>query len=114
MNTVYIVTEFMPGGTFVNFLRKEGCNQTKKKLCRMCIDVCQVSKTYQIARTLYMTVHGIVYILIFQTKDVTLLGMYTALLQPHTFTHRAWPTWNRCTASTETWLPRTAWWGTEI
>jgi serine/threonine protein kinase len=39
---VYIVMEFMPGGAFLDFLRKKGCNQTKKKLCRMCVDVCQV------------------------------------------------------------------------
>ena len=39
---VYIVMEFMPGGSFLDFLRKKGCNQTKKKLCGMCVDACQV------------------------------------------------------------------------
>ena len=39
---VYIVMEFMPGGAFLDFLRKKGCNQTKKKLCGMCVNACQV------------------------------------------------------------------------
>ena len=39
---VYIVMEFMPGGAFLDYLRKKGCNQTKKKLCTMCVDACQV------------------------------------------------------------------------
>jgi serine/threonine protein kinase len=39
---VYIVMEFMPGGPFLDFLRRKDCNQTKKKLCGMCVDVCQV------------------------------------------------------------------------
>ena len=41
---VYIVMEFMPGGAFLDFLRKKGCNQTKKKICNMCIDACRVSE----------------------------------------------------------------------
>ncbi len=40
---VYIVMEFMPGGTLLDYLRKKGCQQTKKKLCSMCVDVSRVS-----------------------------------------------------------------------
>ena len=47
---VYIVMEFMPGGAFLDFLRKKGCSQTKKKLCLMCIDACQVSHRCIIAQ----------------------------------------------------------------
>jgi len=35
---VYIVMEFMPGGAFLDFLRKKGGHQAKKKLCLMCVD----------------------------------------------------------------------------
>ena len=45
---VYIVMEFMPGGAFLDFLRKKGCNQTKKKLCGMVVDACQVRNEVQI------------------------------------------------------------------
>ena len=40
---VYIVMEFMPGGALLDYLRKKGCQQTKKKLCSMCVDVSRVS-----------------------------------------------------------------------
>ena len=39
---VYIVMEFMPGGSFLDFLRKKGGQQTKKKICNMVIDACKV------------------------------------------------------------------------
>ena len=39
---VYIVMEFMPGGSLLDFLRKRGSQQTKKKLCGMCVDACRV------------------------------------------------------------------------
>ncbi len=35
---VYIVMELMPGGAFLNYLRNKGMQQTKKKLCQMCVD----------------------------------------------------------------------------
>ena len=35
---IYIIMELMPGGAFLDFLRKKGAHQTKKKLCKMCID----------------------------------------------------------------------------
>ena len=41
---VYIVMEFMPGGALLEFLRKKGSHQTKKKLCLMCVDACRVSQ----------------------------------------------------------------------
>ena len=37
---VYIVMELMPGGAFLDFLRRKGDRQTKKKLNQMCIDAC--------------------------------------------------------------------------
>ena len=37
---VYIVLELMPGGAFLDFLRRKGDRQTKKKLNQMCIDAC--------------------------------------------------------------------------
>ena len=40
---VYIVMEFMPGGALLDFLRKKGSQQSKKKLCMMCVDACKVS-----------------------------------------------------------------------
>ena len=39
---VYIVMEFMPGGALLDFLRKKGSQQTKKKLCSMCVDASRV------------------------------------------------------------------------
>ena len=39
---VYIVMEYMPGGSLLDFLRKKGTQQTKKKLCGMCVDACRV------------------------------------------------------------------------
>ena len=39
---VYIVMEFMPGGALIEFLRKKGSRQTKKKLCSMCMDASRV------------------------------------------------------------------------
>ena len=39
---VYIVMEFMPGGALLDFLRKKGSHQTKKKLCSMCVDASRV------------------------------------------------------------------------
>ena len=35
---VYIVMELMPGGAFLDFLRKRGTHQAKKKLCGMVVD----------------------------------------------------------------------------
>ncbi len=40
---VYIVMESMPGGALLDYLRKKGSQQTKKKLCSMCVDVSRVS-----------------------------------------------------------------------
>ncbi len=40
---VYIVMEFMPGGALLDYLKKKGRQQTKKKLCSMCVDVSRVS-----------------------------------------------------------------------
>ena len=37
---IYVVMEFMSGGTFLDFLCKLGVHQPKAKLCKMCIDVC--------------------------------------------------------------------------
>ena len=39
---MYIVMEFMPGGAFLDFLRKKGAQQTKRKLCGMVIDAAKV------------------------------------------------------------------------
>ncbi len=39
---IYIVMEFMPGGAFLDFLRKKGAAQTKSKLCSMVIDASKV------------------------------------------------------------------------
>ena len=41
---VYIVMEFMPGGALLDYLRKKGSLQTKRKLCSMCLDASRVSK----------------------------------------------------------------------
>ena len=38
---VYIVMEFLPGGAFLEYLRKKGVHQSKKKLCGMCVDACE-------------------------------------------------------------------------
>ncbi len=40
---IYIVMEFMPGGAFLDFLRKKGAAQTKRKLSSMVIDATKVS-----------------------------------------------------------------------
>lgn len=37
---VYIIMEIMPGGAFLDYLRKKGSNQTRKKLTSMCTDAC--------------------------------------------------------------------------
>lgn len=37
---VYIIMEIMPGGSFLDFLRKKGTSQAKKKLTLMCTDAC--------------------------------------------------------------------------
>ena len=39
---VYIITEHMQGGVFLQFLKERGSSVTKKQLCRMCADVCKV------------------------------------------------------------------------
>lgn len=43
---VYIVMEYMPGGALLDFLRKKGSHQTKKKLCGMCVDASKVSQAW--------------------------------------------------------------------
>ena len=35
---VYIIMELMPGGAFLDYLRKKGVHQTKRKLSEMCVD----------------------------------------------------------------------------
>ena len=37
---IYIIMELMPGGAFLDFLRKKGAHQPKKKIGQMCIDAC--------------------------------------------------------------------------
>ena len=38
---VYIVMELMPGGALLDYLRKKGGQQTRRKLCNMAIDACK-------------------------------------------------------------------------
>ena len=38
---IYIVMELMPGGALLEFLRKKGSQQTRKKLCAMSLDACR-------------------------------------------------------------------------
>ena len=37
---VYIIMEIMPGGSFLDFLRKKGTSYSKKKLTLMCTEAC--------------------------------------------------------------------------
>ena len=81
---VLIVMEFMPGGALLDYLRKKGSHQSKKKLCTMCIDASRV-------------------------KVIVFASPWVGVACPCFIFFRGWPIWRARTASIVILLLVTVW-----